>query len=79
MDSKNEFWIHAVWIDFLERSNAKWSDIEFFLLSYPNVLKFSDSENERLYEEFIDFKTLEDEGIDLTEAVLATYDDGSIE
>lgn len=43
------------------------------------MLKFSDSEKERLYEEFIDFKTLEDEEIDLTEAVLATYDDGSIE
>ncbi len=30
-------------------------------------------------EQFIDFKTLEYEEIDLSEAVLATYDDGSIE
>ena len=79
MDSKNEFWIHAVWIDFFERSSAKWSDVHFFIHSYNTVVKFSDSDIEWLFEQFIDFKTLEDEEIDLSEAVLTTYDDGSIE
>ena len=79
MDSKNEFWIHAVWIDFFERTNAKWSDVEFFILSFKTVLKFSDSDTERLFEEFIDFKALEEKELELTEAILETYDDGSIE
>ena len=43
------------------------------------MLKFSDSDTERLFEEFIDFKALEEKELELTEAILEIYDDGSIE
>ncbi len=37
-----------MWIDFFERSSAKWNDVEFFILSYNTVLKFSDLDTEQL-------------------------------
>ena len=67
-----------MWIDFFARTSPKWSDVEFFILSYNTVLRFFNADTQRLFEEF-EFKTHEEEEIDFTEAVLATYDDGSIE
>ena len=37
---------------------ANWSDAQYFLLNFKNILQFHDQEQERLYEEFIDYKTI---------------------
>ena len=61
MDMTDSLWEHAVWINFFERNNAKWSDIEYFCVKFNCVLKFEESMFESLYEEFLDFKTLQNE------------------
>ena len=37
---------------------ANWSDAQYFLLNFKNILQFRDQDKERLYEEFIDYKTI---------------------
>ena len=37
---------------------ANWSDAQYFLLNFKNILEFHDQDKERLYEEFIDYKTI---------------------
>ena len=55
------FWKHAVWIDFEERANANWSDYEFFLsLRFTNVLRLDEEKLELLYEQFREYKTIND-------------------
>ena len=58
MDISCSFWQHATRIDFFWRNKSNWSDIRYFLLNFSNILKFDDQEKERLYEEFIDYKTV---------------------
>ena len=79
MDANNEFWMHAVWINYLKRSKAKWEDVNYFIMKYQGLLAFSPSECDRLHEEFIDFKSIGNDEIDLEEAVHTVYDDGSKE
>ena len=54
------FWKHAVWADFEERANANWSDCEFFSLKFANVLGFHEEKLELLYEQFHEYKTIND-------------------
>ena len=56
----NEFWRHASWIDFFNRNDAKWSHLEFFLTKYKNMLNFKDHEEDLIFEQFTDFKSLDD-------------------
>ena len=79
MDANNEFWMHAVWINYLKRSKAKWEDVNYFIMKYQRLLAFSPSEYDRLHEEFIDFKSIGNDEIDLEKAVHTVYDDGSKE
>ena len=58
MDMSCSFWQHATWIDFFCRNKANWSNVEYFLLNFSNILQFDDQEKEHLYEEFIDYKTV---------------------
>ena len=53
------FWKHAVWDDFEERANANWSDCEFFALKFA-VLGFHEEKLELLYEQFHEYKTIND-------------------
>ena len=45
-----------VWINFFERSNANWSNVEHFCEKF-NILKFDES----LHEEFLDYKSFREE------------------
>ena len=77
MDMSCSFWQHTTWIDFFCRNKANWSDTEYFLLNFSNILQFYYQEKERFYEEFIDYKTvaickLPDH--DLTDAVIQEND-----
>ena len=55
MDMSCSFWQHATWIDLFCRNKANWTNVEYFLLNFCNILQFEDQEKERLYEEFIDY------------------------
>ena len=79
MDANNEFWMHAVWVNFLKRNEASWEDVNYFIVKYHSLLGLSSTQYDRLYEEFIDFKSIEDDEIDLEEAVHCIYDDGTKE
>ena len=58
MDMNNTFWLHAVWVDFFRRDQAKWSDIEYFIERFGGILQYDEYEIERMYEEFVDYKSL---------------------
>ena len=79
MAFKDEFWIHAVWINFSNRKSAKWDSVNYFLTKYCDLLNMNERKYDHLYEEFQDFKLLNDDELDLSDAILTTYDDGSIE
>ena len=77
MDMSCSFWQHVTWIDFFCRNKANWYDIEYFLLNFSNILQFDDQEKERLYEEYIDCKTVAICGLPdhaLTDAVIQEND-----
>ena len=56
-------WEHAVWINFFERSNANWSNVEHFCEKFNTILKFDERSFESLYEEFLDYKSLRDKDL----------------
>ena len=62
MAFKDEFWTHAVRINFLNSNTAKWDDVNYIVNRYRELLK-----------------TISDDEIDLTDAILSTYEDGNIE
>ena len=63
---------NAVWIDFCNRRRANQSNV-----MYEKMLKFLEDKHYQLYEEFIDFKTISDSQINLNQAILKEYDDGT--
>ena len=58
MDVTDTFWSHSVWVDFFSRETAKWTDIEYIISRFEGILQFNNQEIDRLYEEFVDYKTL---------------------
>ena len=60
MNVDSSFWEMAQWIDFDSRQNAKWSHVQYFVEKYKGVLQYDDYEMDKLFEEFIDFKSLSD-------------------
>ena len=58
MDMTDTFWSHAFWVDFFSRETAKWTDIEYFISRFEGILQFDNQEIDKLYEEFVDYKTL---------------------
>ena len=51
----------------------------YFANQYEKILKFSEDEHDKLYEEFIDFNIFSDLEIDLNQAILKEYDSGTKE
>ena len=45
-------------MDFFRRDQAKWSDIEYFIERFGGILQYDEYEIERMYEEFVDYKSL---------------------
>ena len=74
MDVKNEFWQHATWIDFFKRKDAQWSDVIFFVKKYSDLLNFSETEYNQLYEEFFDYSSLFMEEVTIEDAVINDND-----
>ena len=60
MNVEASFWKYVVWVDFGERANANWSDCEFVALRFTNVLGLDEEKLELLYEQFYDYKTIND-------------------
>ena len=70
MDVNNEFWEHAMWINFFDRKEAKWSDVTYFVTKYKQLLNFTESEFMLLYEEFFDYKALFIQELPLKDAIM---------
>ena len=49
MDLKHDFWIHAVWINFFNRKNAHWDDVNYFVERYESILNFDECSYEQHY------------------------------
>ena len=82
MGVDSSFWEIAQWIDFQSRQDAKWSQVEYFVEKYKGFLQYNDYEMEKLFEEFIDFKSLSDSEVSSAawkDAIVTEYNDGSKE
>lgn len=78
MDMSHSFWQRAVWVDFFNRKNALWSDVEYFIDQYSDILNFDDQQVDLLFEEFTDYKTFQISELPdnaLTDALLEEYED----
>ena len=76
MGVDSSFWEIAQWIDFQSRQDAKWSQVE------KGFLQYDDYEMEKLFEEFIDFKSLSDSEVSSAawkDTIVTEYNDGSKE
>ena len=51
---------------------------QLFLVRYGKLLQMDEEKYKKIFDEFHDFKSLDDSEMDLNEAVLTTYDDGSV-
>ena len=51
----------------------------YFVNQYEKILNFLEDKHDQLYEEFIDFKTSCESQIDLNQAILKVYNDGTKE
>ena len=40
MDMVSSFWRQAIWVDFFNRNNVKWSRVEYFLSSFSDGLQY---------------------------------------
>lgn len=73
MNLKGSLWEHATWINFFERQNARWSDVEHFCELFQPILRFDEQVFECLHDEFLDYRTLRSEELHasaLEEAIL---------
>ena len=77
MDSKHDFWIHNVWINFFNRENAHWDDVNYFVEGYESILNFDEYSYELLYDQFHEYKLVNENEIKLEEAIISEYNDGS--
>ena len=57
MDMSESLWSHACWVNFFNRENSFWSDVEDFVNSFSSILQFDKQEMNLLYEQFGDFQT----------------------
>ena len=55
MDMSKSLWSHAYWVDFFNRENSSWSDVEYFVNSFSSILQFDKQEMNLLYEQLSNF------------------------
>ena len=58
MDMTDTFRNHAVWVEFISRKTAKWTDTEYFISRFEGILQFDNQEIGMLCEEFVNYKML---------------------
>ena len=73
MDVDSSFWEMAQWTDFQSRQDANWSHVEYFVEKYKRIFQYDDYKMEKLFEEFIDLKSLSD-----SELTAATWENAII-
>ena len=44
MDMSDSLWSHVCWVDFFNKENSSWSDVEYFLNSFSSILQFGKQE-----------------------------------
>ena len=52
---KNEVIHNSVWVDVEKRDKTTWSNTEFFLLKYSNQTCMEGVDNDKVFEEFVDY------------------------
>ena len=52
-----DFWFHAIWINFFNRKVAKWSDVNYFVERYHKLLNMDEKKYDQLFDEFQDFNS----------------------
>ena len=77
MDLKHCFWIHVVWINFFNRENTHWDDVNYFVARYESILNFDEYSYELLYDQFHECELGNENEIKLVEPIISEYDDGS--
>ena len=78
MDMSESLWFHACWVDFFNRENSSWSDVEYYVNSFSSILQFDKQEMNFLYEKFVDFQTLSEEELPngaLADAIINEFED----
>ena len=65
------FWKAVVWINYFNRYSASWNDVSYFCTRYASVLNLSAAESDILYQQILDYRTLEN--IDISEAQLEEH------
>ena len=60
---QNKFIHNSVSVDVEKRDKATWSNIEFFLLKYSNQTCMEGVDNDKVFEEFVDYQSLTDDEI----------------
>ena len=78
MDLSESLCSHACWVDFFNRENSSWSDVEYFVNSFSSILQFDKQEINFLYEKFVDFQTLSEEELPngaLADAIINEFED----
>ena len=58
MDSKHDFWIHAVWINIFNRENELWDDVNYFVEKYESIFNFDKHSYELLYDQFLELNQI---------------------
>ena len=69
----NHLWEHCQRIDYFNRRNASCNSVQFIVTQFSNILCFTDNEGDRLYHD----NDVVDGELNLGEALLCSYDDGT--
>ena len=72
------FFTNAVWVDYFQRSEAKWSEVFYFVERFHHTLNFTETDVEELHEQFCDFKVFSEKELPsnaLDEALIKSEDD----
>ena len=77
MNSKHDFWIHSVWINVFNRENAHWADVNYFIEKYKSIFNSHEHWCELLYDQFHEYKLVNENEVKLEEAIICEYDGGS--
>lgn len=51
--------MHARFVNFEERENCEFADVEYFIDRYQKVLSFNDVDMDQIFDEFVEYQLLE--------------------
>ena len=62
---------------FFNRENEHWNDVNYFAERYQSILNFDEYSYKLLYDQFHEYKLANENEINLEEAIISEYNDGS--